>query len=50
VVRVKVVRFIRRLAGDKEEKDIVGKKASIIELCRKHRLDRRKCRKYRVVE
>jgi len=46
---VKIVKFIKRIVGDKVEVDIVGKKASIIELCKKHKLDKRKCRKYKVV-
>jgi len=46
---IKIVRYIKRLVGGKEELDIVGKKASIIELCKKHKLDKRKCRKYKVV-
>jgi len=31
------------------ESDAVGKKASIIELCKKGKLHPRKCRKYKVV-
>ena len=39
--------IIRRTPEGKVEYDIVGKKASIIELCKKGRLHPRKCRKYR---
>ena len=46
---LKVVRYIVRYVGGKLELDIVGKKASIIELCKKGKLHHRKCRKYRVI-
>ena len=45
----KIVRYIARYVGGKLEFDIVGKKSSIIELCKKGKLHHRKCRKYRVV-
>ena len=45
---MKIVKRIKRILPDgKIEYDIVGKKASIIELCKKGRLHPRKCRKYR---
>jgi len=43
---LKEIRYIVRRIGGKIELDIVGKKASIIELCRKGKLKKRKCRKY----
>jgi len=44
---MKVVKIIARRVGNKVEYDIVGKKASIIELCKKGKLKPRKCRKNR---
>jgi len=55
-VKVKVVKYIYRWVRDAVtgkwllKKEIVGKKASIIKLCRKGKLNPRKCRKYKVVE
>jgi len=44
---MKIVKYLVRIVGGKVEYDIVGKKASIIELCKEGKLKPRKCRKYR---
>jgi len=43
---MKIVKRIIRITPRGAEEDIVGKKASIIELCKKKKLHPRKCRKY----